>query len=144
MDDKGYKTKQKDCILQCLRAHCSRAHSMDELLALMKEEGLGVGKTTAYRHVQRLVDSGRVRKFVDPDGKCATFQYLDEVGDCKKHLHLKCTRCGRFIHLDCTLMDDMREHILNHHGFLVDSEKSLLFGLCEDCLKKEDATHAAD
>ncbi|MBQ5969906.1 MAG: transcriptional repressor [Clostridia bacterium] len=144
MSEQGYNTKQKDRILQCLKAHCTRAHSMDELLAFMEQDGLSVGKTTAYRHIQRLVDSGRVRKFVEPDGKCATFQYLDEVGDCSAHLHLKCVRCGRFIHLDCSLMDGIQEHLLVHHGFWIDREKSLLFGLCEDCLKKEGTPHGTD
>ena len=144
MGEQEYKTKQKDCILRCLQAHAERAYSMDELLGLIEAQGLRVGKATVYRYLQKLADSGRVRKFVAPDEKRATFQYVDAAHDCSAHLHLKCASCGRFIHLDCSLMHEVNEHLLSHHGFLVDNEKSLLFGLCEDCLKKEGTDRGAD
>ena len=144
MREQGYQTKQKDSILQCLKEHSERAYSMDELVSMMERAGVNVGKTTVYRHVQRLVDNGQVRKFVEPDGKCATFQYMEQHTHCCDHLHLKCVGCGKFIHLDCELMDSVNAHILSHHGFRVDNAKSLLFGLCEDCMKKEGDTHGAD
>ncbi len=144
MENHEYKTKQKDCILQFLQAHCETAYSIDNLVSLLEQNGMSVGKTTVYRHVQKLAEQGLVRKFVEPNGKCATFQYVGTHDDCSGHLHLKCTGCGKYIHLDCALMNSVNAHILSDHGFRVDNTRSLLFGLCEECLQKEESADDAD
>ena len=57
----------------------------------------------------------------------------NESESCHYHFHLKCLRCGQLIHMDCRLMKEMQKHIETDHGFLVDSGKSVLYGLCPKC-----------
>ena len=143
MPNHEYQTKQKQCVLQCLRANSDRALTIDELTALLREGGEPIGKTTVYRCVDKLLQSGQVRRFTPERGRSATFQLIEDHHNCSEHLHLKCTACGRFIHLECDVMAGVNEHILAHHGFWIDNTKSLLFGLCSDCLEEEN-THGAN
>ena len=137
-----YQTKQKQMILACLQENAEQAFTVDEITALINRGETRVGRTTVYRHVEKLMQDGFVRKFSASSGKGATFQYVPYPTDCARHIHLKCTSCGRFIHLDCRAMDAVNAHILEEHRFLVDNSKSLLFGLCEDCMKE--VPHGAD
>ncbi len=138
-----YQTKQRQSLLDCLRANSERALTIDEWTALLHARGETIGKTTVYRWMDKLVQSGRVRKFTAGRGESATFQLMEPHRGCESHLHLKCLSCGKFIHLDCDEMEGVSEHVRAHHGFQIDNRRSLLYGLCEDCLKKE-KDHGAD
>ena len=143
MPNNEYQTKQKQSVLQCLKANSDRALTADELTALLHDAGAQIGKTTVYRCLDKLVGGGLVRRFSAGRGQSATFQLMEQHQNCGEHLHLKCSGCGRFIHLDCDVMADVNDHVLEHHGFWIDNRKSLLFGLCKDCLEKE-KSHGAD
>ena len=54
-----------------------------------------------------------------------------------KRLHLKCVRCGRIYHLDCHFMDEVRAHLMAEHGFTLQCEGSVLYGLCRSCAANE-------
>ena len=143
MPNNEYQTKQKQSVLQCLRSNSERALTAEELTALLHAGGAKIGKTTVYRCLDKLSQSGLVRRFSAGRGQSATFQLMEHHQPCSEHLHLKCTACGRFIHLECGVMAGVNEHVLEHHGFWIDNTKSLLFGLCKDCLEKE-KDHGAD
>lgn len=143
LPNQEYKTKQKECVLRCLRENADRALTIDELTQLLHLQGEAVGKTTVYRWVDKLVQSGDVRKFTAGRGSSATFQLMEHPHACEDHLHLKCVHCGKFIHLDCEVMAGVNEHIQAHHGFRIDNTKSLLFGVCSDCMEKE-SSHGTD
>ena len=128
--------------MESLQSGAQRSLTVDEITARINENGGKVGRTTVYRHLEALLAQGRVRKFSDGSGKCATFQFVPDPGDCEHHMHLKCVRCGKYIHLDCDEMQQVNAHIFEAHHFRVDNVQSLLVGLCEDCLKEE--RHGAD
>ena len=58
---------------------------------------------------------------------------MDEGRHCREHLHLKCVQCGRIYHLDCHFMDEVRAHLMAEHGFTLQCEGSVLYGLCRHC-----------
>ena len=65
------------------------------------------------------------------------FQYVDEGRHCREHLHLKCVQCGRIYHLDCHFMDEVRAHLMAEHGFTLQCEGSVLYGLCRYCAQTQ-------
>lgn len=139
MTDSGYKTKQKSVILDFLKKNCDREFTVDGLVELLKAQSVTVGRTTVYRYLDYLVRTGDVRKFVSDKTRQATFQYIEHKHECEEHMHLKCMKCGKLIHLSCDFMNGVCKHILSHHGFVVDNAKTTLLGLCEDCCKEEQA-----
>ncbi len=137
MSENLYKTKQRSLMFQFLKDNCENALTVDEIVDMLKQSGENIGRTTVYRFVESLSKSGEVRKFFDENKKCATFQFLSHHESCQKHLHLKCTECGKLIHLGCDFMDGVCSHIEEHHKFKVDNSITTLLGICDECAKKE-------
>lgn len=133
----GYKTKQREYILAFLRSCGGRHITVAELIRHLQDSGTPVGTATVYRTLEQLVEEGMVRKYV-LDGKCsACYQFLDVLPEaCQEHFHLKCTQCGRLFHVSCEYLNQLGEHLLEHHGFAVDHTKTVLYGLCADCAEK--------
>ncbi len=132
----SYKTKQKDRILECLINNKDRHMTADEILAALNRESPLVGKTTIYRHLDKLVSQGAVRRYFIEGGKSACYQYMEQNGVCKKHFHLKCVGCGQLFHLECDYLGEMDSHIRSHHGFYIDQSKTVLYGQCGSCAGK--------
>ena len=134
MANAGYKTKQKDLILDCIKSTGNTHITALDIVRKLEINGTSVGISTVYRQLDKLVLSGTVRKYtpVDRDGAC--YEMMEETADdATRHFHLKCTGCGDLIHTDCDFMNEMDEHIKKHHKFTVDSSKTVLYGRCEKC-----------
>ena len=99
----------------------------------LKSQGNGVGKSTVYRYLEKLVEEGKVRKYFLEEGAGACFQLAGGDENCCKHYHLKCVRCGALLHVECSFLDQVHAHILQQHQFQIDSRKTVLYGLCEQC-----------
>ena len=122
----SYNTKQSKMVFDILLENKDRHLTADEIFEKLRISGESVGKTTIYRHLEKLCASGEVRKFTGGDGDSACYQY-----------HLKCTECGKLIHAECKFLSELSAHIYNEHGFKVDGSRTVLYGVCGDCLKKE-------
>lgn len=131
-----YNTKQKEYILEYLRANVRRHVSVGDILEHLRREGREVGTTTVYRYLDRLCRSGEVRKYVIDETSGACYQYISDRHGCAEHFHLKCIRCGRLIHVDCTYLEEVGRHIGEHHRFSVDNSKTVFYGTCEACMTK--------
>lgn len=133
---KEYNTKQGSMIIGCLRRHGSVHLSADEIYEELRADGAAVGRTTVYRHLDRLCDSGLVRRINAGEGRGACFQLVDGDG-CADHYHMICTGCGALSHISCDAVDEFAEHLFRSHGFLLDNSRTLFYGLCADCAKKK-------
>ena len=136
----GYNTKTRQLILDYLINNRQHAVSASNILAHLEEQGAAPNPTTVYRYLDKLAGEQRVMKYVADKGEKAVFQYVDEGRHCREHLHLKCVRCGRIYHLDCHFMDEGRGHLMAEHGFTLQCEGSVLYGLCRSCAAKEAET----
>lgn len=137
-----YKTKQSESIERLLRENRGRHLTAEELYRLLQEAGESVGQTTVYRHLDKLCAQGTVRKFLGGDGG-ACYQLAGSDESCRTHYHLKCTACGKLFHAQCNFLNALSEHIRKEHGFSVDGSKTVLYGLCDTCAKKEGKDHDA-
>ncbi len=131
----GYKTKQRaavEAVLQSTDNHVT----VEEMVERLNADGKSVGRTTVYRCLERLVEEGRARKYAAQSGESACYQYIADDHACHEHFHLKCTACGRLIHIECDHMNELSAHIAAEHGFAVDPLKTVLYGLCGECAAK--------
>ena len=51
---------------------------------------------------------------------------------------LKCSRCGRICHLDCSHLKALYDHLERNHHFHIDPCGTLFTGLCELCVRDKD------
>lgn len=134
----GYNTKTRQLILDYLINNRQHAVSASNILEHLEEQGASPNPTTVYRYLDKLAGEQRIMKYVADKGEKAVFQYVDEGRHCREHLHLKCVQCGRIYHLDCHFMDEVRAHLMAEHGFTLQCEGSVLYGLCRHCAQKEE------
>ena len=137
MNKTGYKTKQKQELLEYLKS-CGGVHiTANDVCEHFKECGSPIGLTTVYRHLERMVDDGVVSKYIIDANTPACFEYISEGEHGKDEVcfHCKCEKCGKLIHMHCEELNEIKEHLFSHHGFNVNSMRTVFYGVCKDCSK---------
>ena len=132
----GYKTRQRDMILNLLKNNTDCHLSADEIANMLKNDGNKVGTTTVYRYLEKLQSEGVVRKYTADKDK-ARYSYAEK--ECREHFHLKCTMCGAVLCADCDFMSELCGHISTDHGFAVSPSKTVLYGICSKCAENAKA-----
>ena len=135
MERRHYNTQQREKIMDFLISKAGEHVTASDVCNYLVENNSNVGTTTVYRHLDRLVKEGLVKKYTIDSTSAACFEYIEEFGDClrKGCTHLKCTNCGKLIHLHCDNMRTIEKHIYEEHGFKVDMSRTVFYGLCEEC-----------
>lgn len=128
MDRNSYNTKQRDEIVEFFGRHRGTCYTAKEII---RSGEISVGEATVYRTLSKLTVQGVLKKYTDGDNG-ATYQ-LNESEKCDSHFHLKCERCMKIIHMDCSFMAEMKQHIESSHDFTVDVGKTVIYGICSDC-----------
>ena len=129
-----YKTKNKQLLLDYLRNTAGKHVTVQDICDHFKAQGASMGTTTVYRQLERLVEEGRVNKYIVDGSNAAYFEYVDH-DHCGEEtcFHCKCEKCGQLIHLHCHELEAIQKHIFAHHGFQLDSLKTVFYGVCEAC-----------
>ena len=128
--DMTYNTRQKNLIFELISEQ-SQEFLVKDIYNELIRRGEDLGLTTIYRVIDELVAAGKLRRNVSADGT-VRFQYL---ADCKGlgHCYLKCQKCGRLEHMDCHLVRQLTDHVLEEHGFRADKKQIVIGGICERC-----------
>lgn len=133
-----YQTEQKKILLAYMKAHSDQAFTIEELCEQMKEEPTlkaVPGKSTVYRVMPELVDEGLVKRFVKENSRKFLYQMM--CGEhCEKHLHMKCSVCGKLYHMEDDESEALLMQVMRKHRFHVDEGKTVLFGQCESCCRE--------
>ena len=124
-----YNTEQRKLILKYLVKSNDTYLKAEDILKYMKKNNESIGLSTIYRFLNLLEEQGKLR--TDIINHTKYFQYI--LDNCREHFHLKCTSCGRLIHVECNYLEQVSEHVLAHHSFTIDHTKTVLYGLCADC-----------
>lgn len=128
-----YNTAQRNEIVSCLaqaKGHLSAA----DIVSRLAEAGSSVSTATVYRQLEKLAAEGLVVKSTPEGERSACFELVDSH-ECHETrcYHLKCESCGKLIHLDCNEVDELCHHLLEEHGFRIDTKRTVIFGTCESC-----------
>ena len=134
-DFMAYQTKQGELLLDFLRRNEGGHLSAQEIALRLAQEGSAIGQTTVYRHLEKLVAQGSVRKFTGEQESGACYQYAKGC-EVKHHHHLKCAVCGALLHMECGYLDDLTAHVRKEHGFVLDPTRTVLYGCCAKCAKE--------
>lgn len=131
-----YHTKQQQAILDCLSRRGGAVLSAAALSEELRGQGSPVGLATIYRQLEKLETAGRVHKVNTEEG--AFYQFCGhDSGDHRDCFLLKCSRCGRIRHLDCSHLQGLYDHLEKEHHFRIDPRGTLFTGICDLCAKEE-------
>jgi len=129
-----YQTKQQEAVEELFSASPENCLSAEDAYFALHERGLEIGKSTVYRTITRLCQTGRLRRYVPHgSGEAATYQYNPCI---ESHLHIRCIHCGALAHLHCEEVQVFSQHLTQHHGFTLDEGQTILYGCCQACQHK--------
>ena len=129
-----YMTEQKRVLLDFLRNNCENSYTIDELTDKIKSSGGAKipAKSTVYRLITRLVEEGTVKRFIKDNSRSFAYQIITDE-ECHNHLHLKCMECGKLIHLEESVSDELMNKVKLIKDFSIDEDQTVLFGKCSGC-----------
>jgi Fur family ferric uptake transcriptional regulator len=102
--------------------------SAQDLHAMLRERGEGIGLTTVYRTLQALSDAGEIDVLRNDDGeavyrRCSTGH----------HHHLVCRSCGRTVEVEGPAVERWADRVAKENGYVDVSHTLEVFGTCADC-----------
>lgn len=125
-----YKTKQKDTILKYIKSVNEQHVSVSQILEHFNNQNIHIGTSTIYRHLQKMVKDGYVKRYITSGSSSAYYQY---IYDYEIHCHLKCEKCGKLFDIKPDIIDSIKQYISDIHNFDVDISKTMFYGKCKDC-----------
>jgi Fe2+/Zn2+ uptake regulation proteins len=129
-----YKTKQKEALLNFIKSLNGQHVTVQQIAVHFETQGYTLGITTIYRHLDKLVSEGIVKKYILDGVSGSCFEYIGDPHSCNEHFHLKCEECGILIHLECKSLEKIYSHISESHGFAINSLKTIFYGRCPKCI----------
>lgn len=132
----GYKlTPQRRAIVDIIVMEEGTHLTTEELYDLVRKECPEIGLATVYRTVQLLGEIGVLSKLDLNDG-CSRYELVHEEEN-HQHHHLICKNCGKVIEVHGDLLDYLEHSIEEKYNFKVINHSVKFYGICCDCLKKE-------
>ena len=122
MNGKRY-SRQRELIYEAVLG--SDQHPTAEMVfQWLKPENPSLSLGTVYRNLRQLADEKKLLT-LETEKKTLHFD-----ADLSPHMHFICNRCGAIS--DLFLQSDLGDR-LSQQGYTVDSEKTVLYGLCPTC-----------
>jgi Fur family transcriptional regulator, ferric uptake regulator len=106
--------------------------SAQDLHAMLRQRGEGIGLTTVYRTLQALSDAGEIDVLRTGDGesvyrRCSTGH----------HHHLVCRRCGRTVEVEGPTVERWADRVATENGFVDITHTLEVFGTCAGCAAEQ-------
>lgn len=128
---KGLKfTKERETILN--EVFSFHGHfDPEELLIFMRSKGIKVSRSSLYRTLPLLVESGLIEQVVRND-KHAHYEHI--YGH-EHHDHLICINCGKVMEVFSPKLETIQDELCNKSGFYGIRHTLEIKGFCSKCRK---------
>ncbi len=125
--EKGFKlTPQRRLIVDII--HDAHHHlSAEEIIDQVQKRMPGVNKSTIYRTLDLLEQTGAVYKSESND------RFIYHHAEEGHHHHLVCGRCGKTVECSADLFGPIERSLVKRYGFSADFKHLVIEGLCQSC-----------
>jgi Fur family ferric uptake transcriptional regulator len=129
-------TRQAAVIEAALRA-ADGFRTAQQLFALLREQGEGIGLTTVYRYLNLLAEHGRADVVHTADGEaqyrlCGPADDRAGDGEPEHHHHLVCRVCGRSVEVSGPEVEAWAVKVAAAAGYTDISHTLEVFGVCPE------------
>ncbi len=132
-----YKTKQQDLLMSYLEKMHGKHFTVEDIIEYFSKKDVTLGKATIYRQLEKLVADGKVVRYFIDEKTAACFEYTAECFAEKNHIHIKCEKCGKLIHLESEEILRLQKSILKEHGITLNPHRTVFYGVCPECRKED-------
>ncbi|HAX03548.1 MAG: hypothetical protein A2Y45_10145 [Tenericutes bacterium GWC2_34_14] len=119
-------TNQRKMILDLLKKS-RMPKSAEMILSDLPDHTMNL--STVYRTLDAFFIEGLVSK---SSMKNTAYYYMQNQGH---HHYMICINCQKMYEIDCHL-DDIAEHVADHHHFKITHHDMTVYGYCEACQKE--------
>lgn len=102
--------------------------SAQDIYAMLRAQGQGVGLATVYRALQSLAEDGEVDVLRTGEGE-AVYRRCSSG----HHHHLVCRRCGHTVEVEGAPVERWAGQVAREHGFAEVDHLVEVFGTCQAC-----------
>ena len=126
-----YNTEQKKLLVEFLKCNTETAYTVEEIVEKMEGK---LAKSTVYRLILKLTEDGCVKRMTRGTGRTFVYQMIAIEGEhCHAHLHLRCTDCGKVIHMKESVSHELLDAIRQESDFSVSERDTVILGKCSAC-----------
>ena len=125
----GYATLQRKALFEVLEAHRDEALCADQIISLM---GDNASRSAVYRNLSFFEKQGLVKKSAASGSNKVLYRYIGSK-ECRDHLHLECSKCGKTYHLKTPATNALIDGVMQDANFRIDTKGTVLYGVCEKC-----------
>lgn len=130
---KDYSTRQRHAVLACFAERPQEGLTAQQVYQLLKQQGVRIGRTTVYRAIAFLCESGALIQLSDLHTVTDAPKRYQHKGPDTGHISVRCSQCGLIAPLKCEAVSAFEQHVSQDHGFTLLEEECMLPGLCADC-----------
>jgi Fur family ferric uptake transcriptional regulator len=132
MDKPSTRTTRQRSAIRSVLHEQSPFRSAQELHAILKKRGTGIGLATVYRALQALEAAGEVDVVRNDQGEA--LYRLCEID--AHHHHIVCRSCGKTAEIRSRAIETWVRESARRHGFSSVTHTAEMFGLCRRCSKQ--------
>ncbi len=126
------RTVQRERVLEVFLS-TEKHVTVQELYDLVRRKHKGIGYATVARTVKLMCESGVCRQVDFGDGS----QRFEHKHGHEHHDHLICLKCGKFEEIYSPGLERIQDRLVKKYGYVQESHKLDVFGLCPECAGKE-------
>lgn len=125
-----YNTKQRLTLFSYFEKNSDKAFTARQIVDALGSKVISV--SAVYRNLSAMEVAGTIKRTNNSGSREALYQYLNAEG-CKGCLHLSCKRCGRILHLNSEITEQLSLKISESGQFSIDKSDTIIYGICESC-----------
>ncbi len=127
-----YSTEQRNILLSFLQQNPDTMFSPKQIEQALSSKN--ISRSAVYRNLAELEAEQKIKRCSKSGCKQAFYQYFD-LAECKNHIHLSCTVCGKIFHMENKIAEALVSEVISEEGFQINKGETTLFGICKTCVK---------
>lgn len=125
-----YSTEQRNILLNFLQQNPDTMFSAKQIEMSLNSKN--ISRSAVYRNLAELENEQKIRRCTKAGSKENFYQFYD-LQECKNHIHLSCTKCGKIFHMENKIAENLVTEVDKDEGFQISKGETTLYGLCKIC-----------
>lgn len=129
----AYRTEQRGRLIEFLQRNPDKRFSAQQIAENLPAPEISL--SAIYRNLAALESAGFINRFTKEGSREIYYQYI-QAEQCQGCIHLICMKCGKTLHMEREITDQLLTDVFDSKGFQISRQKTVLHGICKSCLER--------